>query len=312
MTTLRTLALSVLLAGACAGADTPPLQATIDGATATLSAEGRPLAVYRTGPTPIPHVHELFSPAGVNVLLGDAVAAKAPHANHFGVFFGFGLTQGATRYDFFHGPANAKQVPTATAIAPAAAQRAGLVQTLVWTFTAAKVETPLAVEERQVDIRRLPGVEATLLEWRSVVSARSAAVEARGYDFEGIGVRLLNPDIQPMTGRPDFKGNHSFWSGPWLAFSYHPEPGRQVTVALFKHPANTRGKNWCACLKPTDFGYLGAGVALDMAKPTMLELGAPWQQRYLVAVWDGRPEIATVDAAYKTWLEADAVAQPKP
>lgn len=263
----------------------------------------RAVALYHTGLTPLPHVHELLTPAGVDVIAGDTT--RLPHPCHWGVFFGASLFDGDREYDFFHG--RDAETPVATVVTNQPSAGAAVCQTLEWR-TRAPAGKPLLRETRRVGIPAWAGAEVTLLEWESElhVPAHTNLVAVDGYDFVGFGVRLRNPDgrLFSATQTCDPGANTRRFHESWCAATYEPETGKVATVAIFEHPGNSRvSATWTALNRPFDFGYIGPGLCTGMGKaPLVVTRETPARLRYAVAAWDGAVAPATIDALCDAWL----------
>jgi hypothetical protein len=273
------------------------------------------LAVYHNKLDPMPHVHFLYAPGGVNVIAGDS--SKLPHGCHWGVFFGTYLTDAGNRLDFFHG--TAKEVPSAAKIFQTnikEARKTGFSQDLTWKSTAAATKV-LLKERRSVSMyQHADFANVTVLEWQTELScpAGTDTLVLQGYDFAGFGVRMLNAagDICGETQKCDAGQNNRWIKGNWLAYAYYPEEGKQVTIAVYDHPDNPRHPtNWCGLNKPFEFGYVGPGLNLDN-DPHTLRAGQPLRLRYCVAVWDGKVGRDEVAAVFAKWCELTGGKAPRP
>ena len=294
-----------------------PIQVVDDSAAqeVTFSLGGKPLAVYHNKLDPMPHVHFLYTPGGVNTIAGDS--SKLPHGSHWGVFFGTYLTDAGKRFDFFHGMA--KEVPSPAKMFQAevrGAKKTGFGQDLAWrsTATAAKV---LLKESRSLAAYRhadLPAV--TILEWQSELSCPEGAdkVVLQGYDFAGLGVRMLNADgdLFGESQRCDAGQKNRWIKGPWRAYTYSPQEGKPITVAVYDHPDNPRHPKFLEGYnKPFEMGYIGVGLQLDH-NPYTIQAGQPMKLRYCVAAWDGKVGTAEVAAVMARWCEWTGAKVPQP
>jgi len=175
------LTLAIVLLAAplpCTAAERIQVSEDAASRTLTFSLAQKPLAIYHNKLTPMPHVHFLYTLGGVNVIAGDS--SKLPHGCHWGVFFGTDLSDAGKTLDFFHG--GAKQIPSA-----------------VQSFQAS---TKVLLKERRsiVMYQHADLGNATVLEWQTELSCPEGTdkVLLRGYDFVGLGVRMLNA----AGGRP--------------------------------------------------------------------------------------------------------------
>lgn len=282
------------------------LVADVATQTMTFSLGREPLAVYHNKLDPMPHVHFLYTRGGVNVIAGDS--SKLPHGCHWGVFFGTYLSDAGNRLDFFHG--SAKEVLSVVKFFQAEIQgtkKTGFSQDLTWRSTAAATKV-LLKESRSIAMYQHAGLASvTILEWQSELSCPEGVgnVVLQGYDFAGLGVRMLNAagDIFGENQRCDAGQGNRWITGNWLAYVYYLEKGKQVTVAVYDHPDNPRHpKNWCGLNNPFEFGYVGPGLNLDN-DPYTVRAGHPMKLRYCVAAWDGKVGKAEVTAVMAKWCE---------
>lgn len=305
----------VLLAAALPCAASDGIQVIEDGATqaVTFSLGQKTLAVYHNKLDPMPHVHFLYTLGGVNVIAGDS--SKLPHPGHWGVFFGTYLTDAGNRLDFFHG--SAKEVPSTAKLFRAeirGAKKTGFSQDLTWRSTTAATKVLLKESRSVATYQHADLANVTVLEWQSELSCPEAVdkVVLQGYDFAGLGVRMLNAagDIFGEDQRCDAGQNNRWIKGAWLAYVYYPEEGKQVTVAVYDHPGNPRHpKNWCGLNKPYEFGYVGPGLNLDN-DPYTVRAGHPMKLRYCAAAWDGKVGKTEVAAVMAKWCELTGAIAP--
>jgi hypothetical protein len=298
----------------CAAGDRIQVAEDTASQAVTFSLGQKPLAVYHNKLDPMPHVHLLYTRGGVNVIAGDS--SKLPHPGHWGIFFGTYLSDAGSRLDFFHGAA--KEVPSPAKVFQAdikEAKKTGFSQELVWksTTVAGKV---LLKEKRSVAMyQHAAFANATVLEWQTELSCPEGTdkVVLQGYDFAGLGVRMLNAvgDLFGESERCDAGQNNRWIKGLWLAYVYHPEGGQQVTVAVYDHPDNPRHpKNWCGLNRPFEFGYVGPGLNLDN-DPYAILAGRSMKLRYCVAAWDGKVGKGEVAAVLAAWRELTAGNAPE-
>jgi len=275
----------------------------------------RTVAVYHPSLTPLPHVHDLLTPAGVNVIAGDTT--HLPHPGHWGIFFGASIFADGRQYDFFHG--RAAEVPASTLVSNDSSPGAAVSQILEWQAAAPGGNGKVLLrEERRVVVPSWAGAPFALVEWETVLRCPPGTdqVEVNGYDFVGFGVRLRNPDGRLFSVRQECVpgANTRRFRDRWCAAAYEPEPGKMVTVAVFEHPGNTRRSAvWTALNRPFDFGYIGPGLCPGMGKdPLVVTPNRPARLRYAVAAWDGAVAPDTIDALCDTWLARTGAVLPDP
>ncbi len=94
------------------------------------------------------------------------------------------------------------------------------------------------------------------------------------------------------------RGTERVTASSWSAFTAQAD-GKEVTVALFDHPANPRHPaGMFTMFKP--FSYLSATPNV-WRNPMELEAGEILDLRYGVALWDGSPGREAVEKLYKEW-----------
>ncbi len=274
-----------------------------------LMHDGRTVARYAAGDGLMkPYVQELFSPAGVQVLLD----APPDHVHHHGLMFALGV-DGA---DFWaEVPANqyGRQVarPDATRVTPDAIE-----QRLDWIGPDGRV---LLAEHRTVTRIPTGAGQPHLLAWESELrpaAGRQEPVRLWGRHYFGLGLRLV-PDLNGdqvtwrfPAGTPDgrlVRGDERVRPAAWAAAGGRIG-GKPVTVAMWGDPRNERHPaRWFTMTRP--FSYLAATLDLEH-QPRLLKPGESLVLRYGVAVFDGTADAAAIVKAIETWSKSNGTDEP--
>jgi len=289
----------------------PPAAAALEIAdkspSVSISAGKRPVLEYRYAEVPFkPYVKQLFTPAGLNVLLD----APSDHLHHHGVMFAVA----ADGVDFWaETPPNGKQVHKSLELLKPAERggrpTAGFVEQLEWLAPDGKCKL---TEVRTVEALVPADPNATLLTWRSVLScpAGAASVKLTGSHYFGLGMRFVRSMdkvavFRNAEGAPDktgvlVRGTEYVAPSAWCAVG-GPVDGKQVTAAMFGHPDCTRFPvHWFTM---TDgFAYLAATMNL-WKQELMIEKDKPLDLWYGVAVWDGPADNARVEKLRGQWAK---------
>jgi hypothetical protein len=277
-----------------------------DGTSMLVTCGDRTLMDYCLAPNPAkPYVRRLCTPGGVNVIRDQV----PDHKHHHGLMYAIG----ADGVNFWEEtPGTGREVPRAgsrvsTSTAGGTA-RASLGQDLDWVGPNAS--SPILLERRTIAVGPSKDGSATLLTWRSTLSAPPGreSVKLGGSHYYGLGMRFavaLN------------KGGRFFYSADrkaatiisldqqvaparWSAYTASAD-GKPVTVALFEAPTDARFPSPIFTMQ-TPFAYQSATLNL-WKEPLVLQQGHPLDLRYGVALWDGQIEPAVVEAMYQQWKD---------
>ena len=288
---------------------------SIDANNLVIRADEEVLLHYRYGDAqPKSYVREVFTPNGIGVLLDS----PPDHVHHHALMFACAV-DGVDFWadDVLHStgnkPGRQKHRRFPSIGADSSGRWLGLEEDLTWVSPAD--ETPMLQEQRIIRLRRSTEPAATLLTWRcrlAVPEGKKSAV-LTGSHYHGLGLRFIrsmdaagefrNPDNNPGT---IFRGEERLRRSRWCAYTARAN-GKVVTVAMFDDPDNPRHPaTWFTMAKP--FAYMSATLKLH-EEPLNVLKGKPLALRYGVALWDGRAEMAQIDALYKQWI---AMAKNKP
>lgn len=300
-----TVLVGVLVAsgGFCVAASQQSLQLTTDAATVWIRAGESPVLQYRYDDVPFkPYVKELYTPSGLNVLLD----APSDHLHHHALMFAVAVdgvnyweetpTAGYEKHDGFAGVwANATD----------GGAYAGFKESVRWM--AAKDRPCSLLESRRITACRVPQVNATVVAWQSdfEIPKDLRQVTLSGSHYFGLGLRFVRSmdgsDFFNADGKEGtiFRGEEKLVQSNWCAYSAAVD-GKQVTVAMFGHPANPRPTTWFTMAKP--FAYISATLNLH-AEPLVVPAEKPLVLRYAVAAWDGKVDAKEIDRAYQWYVK---------
>jgi hypothetical protein len=292
-----------------AAAETKPLRLQIDQ-DVSMEVRGHTIATYRATPSPNrPFLRELWTPGGVQVLRDS----PHDHKHHHGMMFALSVDG----IDFWcDEPTCGRQVPKALEEVQvggvAGTSRVGFTQPVDWVAPSGTVSLH---ERRTITAFADPTISATLLTWRSCLSAADARpVKLGGTDYVGLGTRF----VVSMDGKGRFfnsAGQEGSASGPdgagignkrvtpakWCAYTATAD-NQPVTIALFNHP-RCAYPGYCLHIHP-GFAFLGATLGVDV-KPIEVKPGAALDLRFGAALWDGEIDRGRVEVMYQKWVELE-------
>ncbi len=266
----------------------------------TVGREYRTVFEYRHKDVPFkPYVQLLYTPGGVNVLRDS----PSDHRHHHGLMFAVSVDD----VDFWSEDGlPGRQVKRELVYeGPGGAGGRALRETLDWLGSA---DQALLTEERSIQAHAGPGIDATLLTWRSRLAPPGrASATLSGAHYVGLGVRFVESLDRTATflnasGQPGeiVRGDERVVRANWSACTGEVD-GHPVTVAMFDHPSNARHPaTWFTMRDP--FAYMSATLNL-WKEPLTINAGQSLELCYGVAVWDGRIEPAKIDAMYQQWLK---------
>ncbi len=289
-----------------------PLQVTVDANSIWIRAGRSPVLQYRYGDVPLkPYVKELYTPAGLNVLLD----APPDHLHHHGLMFAVAVDG----LNFWEETSTAGRqapgpFPQVMIAQHGGAPSAGFIVGLHWLDAAGR-KGELG-ERRTIDVCRIGGMQANVVVWRSdlAVPKNKQSVTLSGSHYFGLGMRFaramdggefLNADGKEGT---IFRGEERLVPSDWCAYTAALE-GKPVTVAMLGHPGNPRHPTtWFTMARP--FAYVSATLNLH-EKPLSLQAGQRLMLQYAIVVWDGRADRGQISRAYE-WFTTDYAPIHKP
>jgi hypothetical protein len=281
-----------------------PLQLKDDSQAITISAGSRLVLRYNYGNVPFkPYVQQLFSPAGINVLLD----APSDHLHHHALMFATGVN-GINFWEERGQPGRQQHRSLEKIGSPGMKSKnsIGFQEQLEWTNTANN--QLMLKEQRKLGVPLLKKTAATILVWQTRLELPEGVNSARltGDHFYGLGMRFVRAmdgqgPFLNAEGLPGeiFRGEERLTNASWCAYSAEIE-GKPVTAAMFGHPDNPRSPTtWFTMIKP--FAFLAATMNLHR-QPFELTSGNAMKLRYCVAVWDGRIAKEQIEELYRWWL----------
>lgn len=273
--------------------------------TVSIEDSGRTVLRYRYRGVPFkPYVDVLTTPSGVNILRD----APHDHLHHHALMFAIkidgvnyweeGQAPGVQMHQGFHNI----QFPEESA-------RATFACMVHWQESGEA--NPLAMrEDRRISSHGLVNGAAVATWQTGFMVTKSATLT--GSHYHGLGMRFVESmdkvgefRFAGGAGGEVVRGTEKLTPGNWAAYTA-PAGDGTVTVAMFDHPVNPRPVLWFTMLDP--FSYLSATINLHR-EPLVIERSSASSAshdvwfRYGIAVWDGRPEDAEIQAVYEEWLK---------
>lgn len=285
-------------------ADTAP-KVEIDKATILIRADEQPILRYRYGDVRFkPYVKELFTPAGVNILLDS----PPDHVHHRGLMLALGIDA----VDFW-GETEGCGYQKHVSLQPPRTVKNNLTQAVSFTqaidWVRPDSDKTLVKEKRVITAGRTDKGNATLVTWRSLFTLAEGidTVKFDGRHYFGLGIRFIRAmdatgtflnadDAKAQT----YRGDEKLTNSRWCAYTVSIE-GKPVTVAMFDAPKNARHPAlWFTMKKP--FAYISATLGLH--KETLdLTKGSQLNLRYAVVLWDAEVDREKIEATYKQWIK---------
>jgi hypothetical protein len=280
-----------------------------------VSTGERAVLTYRQTPNPNKvYLAELFSPAGVQVLLDS----PPDHVHHHGLMFA--VDAGPDVFWMDAGPGSGRQRPKGVArtVEGRSAEVAtlALVQQVDWV---AGDGAHLLEEARSITVYEGAGLPARLLTWSTKLTPapgreRVELVTARSY--AGLGFRFpKSMDRKARFAFPDgseatpVRNTERVTRDRWCACA-GPVDGRTVTVAMFSHPGNPRHPaHWFTM---SDSLTYMTGTLNLYREPLSLPAGQTLGLVYGVAVWDGEADAGAVEELYGAWVKLVAETEDEP
>ncbi len=311
---LYVAAVAVLLAasgGLWARESRQPLQVTVDANSVWIQAGNSPVLQYRYGDVPFkPYVKELYTPAGLNVLLD----APPDHLHHHGLMFALAV-DGVNFWE--ETPTAGRQETRGRTVIllhdkDESGPVAGFCVGPAWIAATGR---PYFEEARTIKACRVDKLGATVVTWQSELwesSTRRGPRILSGSHYFGLGMRF----VRAMDGAEFFNSDgkegtvfrceEKLVRSNWCACTAAID-GKSVTVAMLGHPENPRHPTtWFTMAKP--FAYLSGTLNLH-EEPLALEVGETLVLRYAVVAWDGKVGKDRIDQAYR-WFTSEYPAPP--
>ena len=284
-----------------------PLRVTTEAETVSIYEGQHLLLRYRYDNVPFKAcVQQLFSPQGVNILRD----APADHQHHHALMFAVAV-DGVNFWEEQREPG--RQVHHRFSEVRVGKSDdgplAGFTEQLDWINPRSR--DLLLKEDRTIEVRRVSGVDVTLLSWQSslAVPPGKDAVVLSGSHYFGLGMRF----VESMDASGQFRnaggktgevvrGDERLTLANWCAYTAEAN-GKPVTVAMFGHPDNVRHPTlWFTMTKP--FAYLSATMNLHR-EPLKVTSEKPLILRYTVALWDGPVADEQISRIYQQWVKSN-------
>jgi hypothetical protein len=169
---------------------------------------------------------------------------------------------------------------------------------------------PVLQERRTLTLHHRPDVAATLLSWRSRLTAPPGkeSIALTGAHYFGLGMRFVTSmdavgTLVNSSGHPGelIRGDEHIVAARWSAYTA-TAGDKAVTVAMFDHPTNPRHPAKMFTMKQ-HFAYLSATLNL-WREPLSLDAGRPLVLTYGIALWDGLADTERIEATYQQWLRS--------
>ncbi len=281
-----------------------PFQITVDVNSIRIQAGKSSVLQYRYGDVPFkPYVKELYTPAGVNVLLD----APSDHLHHHGLMFAVAVDG----VNFWEEMATAGRQTASSSAQVVIAQRGGRPSagfSVVPTWVNSAGHKRKLLELRTIEVCQVDRLGATVVIWRSelLVPKNTQSVTLSGSHYFGLGMRFVRSmdggEFFNAGGKEGtvFRGEERLVQSDWCAYAATVD-GKPVTVAMFGYPANPRHPTtWFTMASP--FAYLSATLNLH-EEPLVMSAGQPLTLRYAVVAWDGRVGVEEIGSAYRWFVD---------
>ncbi len=250
-----------------------------------------------------PYVKELFTPAGLNVLLDS----PNDHKHHHGLMLAYKV-DGINYWEETENSGRQKslEISEIYSSSESTSGEAGFSTTIHWIDP--KDGAIVLKENRTIRGAFCPRLEANLFDWQSriLISDSKSRVQLAGAHYNGLGLRFVRS--MDNAGRfvtaenkkgEIFRGQERLIPDRWCV--YLSQVGnKKVTIAMFAAPGNPRGlTTWFTMKEP--FAYLSATMRLH-ENPMTLLTGEILLLRYGVALWDGHMDTRQIEEAYQYWI----------
>ncbi len=301
--------LLLMIAGCAAasqpGASTAFVASEPDAGLIRIAQAQQPILLYQWSNTTRAHLKELYTPAGVQLLLDS----PPDHPHHHGGMFA--VTVNGVDFWAEGDKCGSENDPTKAGPETWTNQDAVISQTLEWS---PPEEDHASLLREQRDIRvAYAGADAVLISWHTQLHAQVSEARLTGSHYCGLGMRF----VRAMDKNGQFinseqaagevvRGDEKLYPGRWCAYLSNVD-GKPVTVAMFDHPDNARPATWFTMAEP--FAYLSATLRLH-EKPLIAAANSPLALQYGIAAWDGHASREVIESMYQTWIKLNPAAGP--
>lgn len=278
----------------------------------TLKQDGKPVLVYTFSPQSFkPYVKALYTTSGRNVLRDSPY----DHLHHHALMYGIKVN-GVNFWEEVSGSGVQRVIQTSEPklIAGNGSNQAEIHQLLHWVtpedaFLPSTNSPALLIEQRTITLTVDPQTQEVAVSWRSKfeVGTKTNVVTLTGANYHGLGMRFsqeLDSLANHFTGEgsPDLSNNKQDASAHnWTAISFKDNTA-PITLALFGHSANARGKANFFSMK-TPFAYLSATQGLEK-EPLVYRRGEHFELNYLVCLYPEIKSVQSLESRYRKWESA--------
>jgi len=285
---------------------TEPVSAVNDSKTILIRAGAEPVLRYRYGDVRSkPYVKELFTPAGVNILLDS----PPDHVHHRGLMFAIGVDG----VDFWSETATCGRQKHVSLAGPEPVKN-NMGRSITFTeaidWVRPDSDKALLREKRTITAGRADNGNATFITWRSVFNPAEGidTVKIDGRHYFGLGMRFIGAmdaagtflNADNAKGKT-FRGDEKLLRSRWCAYTVRID-GKPVTVAMFDAPENRRHPaTWFTMRKP--FAYLSATMGLH-EEPFYLRRSRQLDLRYAVVLWDAEVKPEKIEEIYRQYVRS--------
>ncbi len=256
-----------------------------------------------------PYVRELYTLRGDNVLRD----APADHLHHHGLMYAIRIN--GTNFWEETGPAgiekSVKILSHKTGQSADGLPQAQFTQLIHWLsftnrFATDSATAAVLIERRTLTLTVDEKNGEVALRWHAEfeVGKNAGAVTLHGSHYNGLGLRLpksfdkvakfQNSEEAPYPGA----GTRNLIPAKWSSVTGQIE-GRELTVALFGHPANAHNTGpFFSLLEP--FAYMSVTQNLEK-EPLQYSAGDKFQLRYQLAVYAENKSRQFIQQRYERW-----------
>ncbi len=251
-----------------------------------------------------PYVKELFTPAGLNVLLDS----PDDHKHHHGLMLAYKV-DGINYWEETENSGRQKSLEISEIYSSSERMsgEGGFSTNIHWIGPESGVV--VLKEKRTISGEFSLPLKANIFNWQSriFVSDSKSPIPLAGAHYNGLGLRFVRS--MDNAGRfvtaenkkgEIFRGQERLIPDRWCAY-FSQVDNKKVTIAMFAAPGNPRGlTTWFTMKEP--FAYLSATMKLH-ENPMTLNSGEMLSLRYGVALWDGHVEMQRIEDAYQYWVD---------
>lgn len=288
----------LLCVAAAAAGEREKMSFNIDDIFIKVNIGHKPLLTYRFGDVEFkPYVKELYTPAGINILLDS----PEDHIHHHGLMYAIGI-EGLDFWGETDGCGKQRHISTYKKYVGDGS--AFFHEKLQWLDSEGKVKVN---EKRKLRLDTKDTFGATLVTWNSKFTLPEdiESLTLDGRHYFGLGARFIRSmdggkflNADGKEGKV-YRGEERLLRSRWCAYTAKAQ-SKDVTVAMFDYPENIRyPATWFTMHKP--FAYLSATLNLH-EKPLKLDKKG-LSLCYAVAIWDGEVNQERIEQLYNKWVK---------